>query len=90
MYRETLCEQVSRYSGEHVRLLEIPLQPLWNDLASVPAQLIDRARSVGLQPPSLQQWRALTPAQRFALVKLTRDGRASPNYLPAMREFELG
>jgi|SRR5882672_862411 len=89
VYRQRLCELVSRYTGESIRLLEVPLDPPWDNDAEVPAQLIGRAKLIGLAPPSLQQWRALSRPQRFALIKLTREGRASPHYLAAMREFEL-
>lgn len=88
-YRELLCDLILRYTGEPARLLELPHELAWNSVDEVPARLIHRAKDLGLVPPSLVQWRALTAAQRFALLKLTRDGHESPNYLPALREFAL-
>ena len=88
-YRELLCDLVLRYTGEPARLLELPHEPAWNNVDAVPARLIHRSTDLGLVPPSLDQWRALTAAQRFALLKLTRDGHESPNYLPALQEFAL-
>lgn len=61
----------------------------WNDTAQVPARLIDYARALEVHPPTLRQWAALTPLQRFALFKLTRPGHGNDNFLPAMQEFGL-
>ena len=40
--------------------------------------------------PSPEQWHTLSPLQRFALLKLTREGHESANFVPAMAEFGLG
>ena len=88
-YRELLCDLEMRYAGEPVRLLETPQKLPWTDTEAVPAQLIQRSRDLGVTAPSLAQWRSLTPAQRFALLKLTRHTHESPRYLPALREFAL-
>ena len=61
----------------------------WNDTAQVPARLIDYANNLGVRPPSVAQWAALAPLQRFALFKLTRPGHSNDNFIPAMREFGL-
>jgi hypothetical protein len=87
--RELLCRLVLQYTGEPARLLQLPNAAAWNNVNAVPAQLVRRARDLGLTAPSLDQWRGLTAAQRFALLKLTRDGHESPNYLPALQEFAL-
>jgi hypothetical protein len=89
VYREQLHDVVLECCGETVRLLDVPSDLPWNNVAAVPDQLTKRARLMGLEPPSLQQWRALAPAQRFALIKLTRAGHESEHYLLAMREFDL-
>ncbi|MEO1182111.1 MAG: nitrate reductase associated protein [Cyanobacteria bacterium J06636_28] len=34
-------------------------------------------------------WRSLTPAQRFALIKLSRPSHENRNFIPAMKEFGL-
>ena len=34
-------------------------------------------------------WRSLTPAQRFALIKLSRPSHENRNFVPAMQEFGL-
>ena len=40
-------------------------------------------------PPTVAQWAALSPLQRFAIFKLTRPGHTNENFEPAMREFGL-
>ena len=61
----------------------------WNDTARVPQRLIEYAEGLEIHPPTLQQWVALSPLQRFALFKLTRPGHTNDNFVPAMREFGL-
>ena len=38
---------------------------------------------------TLDQWAALTPEQRFALIKLSRSDHENENFLPAIKEFHL-
>jgi hypothetical protein len=54
-----------------------------------PIAVADYAAWLDLFPPSRSQWAALTPLQRFALIKLTRDNHDNVNFAPAMREFGL-
>jgi hypothetical protein len=76
-------------TGEPARLLAVADAPAWNDVGTIPSQLIRRANELGLARPSLDQWRALTAAQRYTLSNLARDGHESPNYLLALQEFAL-
>lgn len=61
----------------------------WSDGSSVPVRVVGWAQSIGVAPPSEDQWRKLSPLQRFVLFKLTRPGHKNENFLPAMREFGL-
>jgi hypothetical protein len=88
-YRELLSGLVSLYTGEVIRLLQPIEVPAWLDLRSVPAQVAGRAAELGFRQPSLEQWRSLSAPQRYALLKLTREGHESANYVPALREFAL-
>ncbi|MGK7938235.1 MAG: nitrate reductase associated protein, partial [Xenococcaceae cyanobacterium] len=36
-----------------------------------------------------EQWKSLTPLQRFALIKLSRPSHENKNFLPAAKEFGL-
>ena len=38
---------------------------------------------------SKQQWKTLTQLQRFALLKLSRPGHESKNFIRAVKEFGL-
>ena len=38
---------------------------------------------------SSEQWSALNPLQRFALIKLSRPSHENRNFLPALKEFNL-
>jgi hypothetical protein len=87
-YRSLLCELVKRHTGEDASLLP-PTVATWNDVAAVPDQVTKRAEQAGIAVPTVEQWRSLTGAQRYALLKLTREGHESLNYLPALREFAL-
>lgn len=88
-YRELLSVLVRVRAGESLCVLPPQKEPAWNNVREIPEQVARRAMDRGLPPPSIAQWRALSPAQRYALLKLTRDGHESRNYLPALKEFEL-
>lgn len=88
-YRELVCQLVMQFTGESACWLPLADEPAWNNISEVPPQLVDRAKKLGIASPSINQWRELTAAQRFALLKLTRVGHESPSYLPALREFSL-
>ena len=78
-YRELVSGLVRVRTGESVCLLSRPEVLAWNNVREIPEQVIGRAIDLGLPPPSIEHWRALSPAQRYALLKLTRDGHESPN-----------
>ena len=93
-------EEIDAYASGVARLIETrtPDAPQfmdkdlgleWNDSANVPSRLVEYANNLEVFPPTLEQWAALTPLQRFALFKLTRPGHSNDNFLPAMREFGL-
>jgi len=44
---------------------------------------------LGGAAPTVSQWRALTPLERFTLVKLSREGDHGRNLKPVLREFGL-
>ncbi|PZR33683.1 MAG: hypothetical protein DI526_12750 [Caulobacter segnis] len=71
-----------------------PLPPIddapWERVGEVPAAVATFALSKGLTPPPLEAWRALALLERYALVKLSREGHDNVNFAPALREFGLG
>ncbi len=87
-YKEGLSRLVEKTSGSRPSmLLDLP-DPVWEDAERIPSQILDQARSLGLDLPA-SAWSSLSPLQRFALSKLSRPGHENRNFLPAMREFGL-
>jgi hypothetical protein len=58
------------------------------DESKIPNSILDRATALGINL-KLPQWVALSPSQRFALIKLSRPSHENSNFLPALREFNL-
>jgi hypothetical protein len=87
-FRRVLEELVKATTGDEIRSLDpAPSRP-WDD-SDVPVQVARQICELGAVPPTGYQWRALTPLQRFALIKLSRDGDHHRNLIPALREFNL-
>lgn len=87
-YRETVQALVTQHTGAPAGMLPIDPHPPWQAADAIPADLQEKARSIGVVL-SLSQWQALTPLQRFALIKLSRPGHENRNFLPALQEFGL-
>ncbi|MBW8887127.1 MAG: nitrate reductase associated protein [Fibrobacteres bacterium] len=87
-WKNFLLGLVEQTSGSAPSLLPEPVEEAWEDRGTVPAQVSAQARSLGLALDSAA-WAALTPLQRFALVKLSRPGHENRNFRPAMQEFGL-
>jgi hypothetical protein len=87
-YRRILCSFVKEFSGTEPPTIGAADHPLWmgND---TPEQVTRAAAAMGLASPSPARWRSLTALERFALVKLSREGRDHRNLEPALREFGL-
>lgn len=87
-FRHALQALIRAASGDEPRLLEVGKYLPW-DAPEVPAQVKRKVVEAGGPPPTASQWRDLTPLERFALVKLSRDGEHGRNLIPALREFGL-
>jgi hypothetical protein len=87
-YRDNLSALVERTCGALPSLLPEPPEPVWENGAEAPDQVLDQARALNLSLDG-KAWGSLTTLQRFALVKLSRPGHENRNFLPAMREFGL-
>jgi hypothetical protein len=88
-YRRYVLELIAVWADEPAVDMPVDPQPIWAATDSVPDRLLRHARDLDLPPPTLEQWRAITPLQRFALFKLTRPGHDNDNFEPAMAEFGL-
>ena len=87
-YRRVLCVLVKECSGDEPPSIPTAEHPLWAT-DDTPEQIARAATALGFPSPSSAQWRQLTPLQKFALVKLSRDGHEHRNLGAALREFGL-
>jgi hypothetical protein len=89
VYRGYVLEIITLRADEPRVDLPVDPCPPWAETDHVPERLVRYARDLDLAPPTLEQWRAITPLQRFTLFKLTRPGHDNDNFEPAMHEFGL-
>jgi len=87
-YRQRLRSLVTECTGSEPPNIPTAEHPPWAD-NDIPEQVTRAATAIGLGSLSPARWRALTALERFALVKLSRDGRDHRNLGPALREFAL-
>jgi hypothetical protein len=87
-YREMLHQFVTGHGGEHPSDLPILSSPEWHQAEVIPSSVQEQSHTFGISL-TLAQWAALTPLQRFALIKLSRSQHENRNFLPAMQEFGL-
>jgi hypothetical protein len=88
-YRAEVVHLVVSRAGEAAKPLTEQAWRHWERPDRIPTAVADYAMSLGLAPPSVSQWAALTPLQRFVLIKLTRDNHDNVNFVPALQEFGL-
>ncbi len=87
-YRQYLQQLVINYTDTPASELPIEAHPAWMDKTTIPASIQEKTRELGVSVTP-QQWAELTPAQRFALIKLSRPSHENKNFLPALQEFQL-
>ncbi|WP_008313816.1 nitrate reductase associated protein [Leptolyngbya sp. PCC 6406] len=86
-YRDYLQGLVIHYDGTAAQDLLLDPEPPWLR-SDLPNAVQAQAETLGITL-SAAQWQALSPLQRFALLKLSRPGHENHNFLPALREFGL-
>ncbi|MDJ1173249.1 nitrate reductase associated protein [Roseofilum capinflatum] len=87
-YRQGLRELIFAKTGNFPKDLDIEPDPPWMDATAIARTVLEKAESVGVDL-TLEQWARLTPAQRFALIKLSRPSHENHNFVPALREFQI-
>jgi hypothetical protein len=87
-YRDALCRLIQNIIGDEPKFIPVAERPPWDE-ADIPRQIIEKAVELCINPPTTAQWRSLDTLQRYALIKLTRAGHESRNFMPALREFGL-
>jgi len=87
-YRELLQSLVLERAGVAATDLPVETDPDWMNTSTVPTSIQQQAGEIGVKI-TLSQWAALTPEQRFALIKLSRSDHENENFLPALKEFHV-
>ena len=87
-YKEFLQNLVRAKTGSPAGELAVAPHPPWLDEAHILDRVQEKAKVFDVTI-SLPQWSALTPLQRFALIKLSRPSHENRNFLPALKEFNL-
>jgi hypothetical protein len=94
--KQRYCQQIAQMLEAHAdnpdaapEFVPVEDAPMWRNISMIPSQLVEQMTQLALPVPTLEQWRALDDLQRFALLKLTRNGHKNANLLPALREFGL-
>src|SRR5262245_2132636 len=88
-YRQLIGTIVLERTGEHAGELPPDPNPTWQNERLIPERVQDAFSARG-RSLTLEQWSALTPLQRFALIKLTRPGHdMTSKFLQALQEFGL-
>lgn len=87
-YRSFLQNLVQERTGNTATDLPIEDHPAWIDETQIPESVQEKAQQTDTVL-TLEQWRSLTPLQRFVLIKLSRSGHENSNFLPALKEFHL-
>lgn len=83
---------VQALGAEEVTKLTPELLPSFSDSGTVnhvPLPFAHHCDALGVHTPSVEQWRALDPLQRYVLQKLSRPEKKNASFLPAMLEFAL-
>ncbi|HEY9672707.1 MAG TPA: nitrate reductase associated protein [Waterburya sp.] len=88
IYRQYLQQLVIQHTGQPASDLPVEPHPAWMDEKTIPSSIEEKAQEFGISLTQ-NQWVALTPAQRFALIKLSRPSHENKNFLPALKEFQL-
>jgi len=87
-YYQYLAELIKNHTGNSPTILAVEQEFAWADADRIPVVVSERLKETTLQV-SVQQWKALTQLQRFALVKLSQPGHESKNFGKALKEFGL-
>jgi len=87
-YNEYLAGLIKKYTSKEATSLSVNENPEWADKTKVPELLQEKIKKFNYAIKE-DQWKELTNLQRFALIKLSREGHESKNLPKALREFAL-
>lgn len=87
-YNNYLRALIKKYTGGEATVLEINKYPEWANTHMVTGTLSARLKKFGCEL-SAGKWRSLSELQRFALLKLMKEGHENKNFPKAIKEFGL-
>ncbi|MGB3311666.1 MAG: nitrate reductase associated protein [Nodosilinea sp.] len=87
-YRSWLVQLIYDRCQVPAKDLPVDPQPEWLTTTAIPSEVQEKAQEAGA-PIALDQWAALAPLQRFALIKLSRSNHENKNFFPALQELGL-
>ena len=87
-YKKDLQNLVIQKTGKPAKELDVDPHPLWLNAQEIPKPLQEKAAEFEIKI-TLEQWKKLTPLQRFALIKLSRPSHENKNFYPALKEFGI-
>ncbi|WP_297762316.1 nitrate reductase associated protein [Thermosynechococcus sp.] len=88
-YRQQLRDWVTQNHGSPPSDLEMPQPYPWTITTKLPEIIQQQLTKVPHHSLTVEKWAALTPLQRFALLKLSQPGHENRNFWPALQEFGL-
>jgi hypothetical protein len=87
-YSDYLAGLIKKYTSKEATSLSVNENPEWADKTKVPESLQEKIKKLDYTIRE-EQWKRLTNLQRFALIKLSREGHESKNLPKALKEFAL-
>lgn len=87
--RLRMKELIAAIDGESTETDPVARPAPWEITTVMPESVGRHIASLGIAPPTLAQWAALSNLQRYALVKQTREGAKNEKLPAILKEFGL-
>lgn len=89
VFRTRVMELVAAIAGDSTETPPCPRPAPWEIRDEISPQVGHKLLTIGVQGPTIVQWAALSDLQRYALIKLTREGAKNEKLPAALKEFGL-
>lgn len=89
VYRALVLDLIAARADEPARFLPPLTFEDWREDDQMPEAVSAQAKADGVPAPTPEQWAALSPIERFALIKLARSRHENENFVPALKEFGI-
>lgn len=88
-FRARVEQLVTAIEGDSTTTAPCVRPAPWELKDEVPGSVSRQLDTLGVPAPTVEQWMALTDLQRYALIKLTREGGKNEKLPAALKEFRL-